>query len=193
MIRHLGSSLTDVTYVFDEPTIGLHPHDIQRMNDLLLQLRDKGNTVLVVEHKPETIAIADHVVDLGPRAGTEGGEVVFEGTVEGLRASETITGRHLDDRAALKPRCGRRRARSRYAAPTPQPEGRRRRHPARRAGGGHRRGRSGKSPLINGSVSGRDGVVSVDQAAIRARGAATRPRTPGCSTRSARRSPRPTA
>ena len=103
MIRHLGSSLTDVTYVFDEPTIGLHPHDIQRMNDLLLRLRDKGNTVLVVEHEPETIAIADHVVDLGPRAGTDGGEVVFEGTVEGLRASGTITGRHLDDRASLKP------------------------------------------------------------------------------------------
>ena len=102
MIRHLGSSLTDVTYVFDEPTIGLHPHDIQRMNDLLLQLRDKGNTVLVVEHKPEAIAIADHVVDLGPGAGTGGGEVVFEGTVDGLRASGTITGRHLDDRAALK-------------------------------------------------------------------------------------------
>ena len=100
MIRHLGSSLTDVTYVFDEPTIGLHPHDIQRMNDLLLQLRDKGNTVLVVEHKPETIAIADHVVDLGPGAGTAGGTVCFEGTVEGLRASGTITGRHLDDRAA---------------------------------------------------------------------------------------------
>ena len=102
MIRHLGSSLTDVTYVFDEPTIGLHPHDIQRMNDLLLQLRDKGNTVLVVEHKPETIAIADRVVDLGPRAGTEGGEVVYEGSVEGLRDSDTITGRHLDDRASLE-------------------------------------------------------------------------------------------
>ncbi|MYR44752.1 excinuclease ABC subunit UvrA [Streptomyces sp. SID5910] len=102
MIRHLGSSLTDVTYVFDEPTIGLHPHDIQRMNDLLLRLRDKGNTVLVVEHKPESIAIADHVVDLGPGAGTAGGTVCFEGTVEGLRASDTITGRHLDDRAALK-------------------------------------------------------------------------------------------
>ncbi|MFJ8184807.1 ATP-binding cassette domain-containing protein [Streptomyces sp. NPDC096105] len=102
MIRHLGSSLTDVTYVFDEPTIGLHPHDIQRMNDLLLRLRDKGNTVLVVEHKPEAIAIADHVVDLGPGAGTEGGTVCFEGTVEGLRASGTITGRHLDDRASLK-------------------------------------------------------------------------------------------
>jgi excinuclease UvrABC ATPase subunit len=102
MIRQLGSSLTDVTYVFDEPTIGLHPHDIERMNDLLLQLRDKGNTVLVVEHKPETIAIADHVVDLGPKAGAEGGEVMFEGTVEGLRKSDTITGSHLDDRAALK-------------------------------------------------------------------------------------------
>ncbi|MFI2414747.1 ATP-binding cassette domain-containing protein [Streptomyces sp. NPDC018947] len=102
MIRHLGSSLTDVTYVFDEPTIGLHPHDIQRMNDLLLRLRDKGNTVLVVEHKPETIAIADHVVDLGPGAGTAGGTVCFEGTVEGLRTSGTITGRHLDDRAGLK-------------------------------------------------------------------------------------------
>ena len=103
MIRHLGSSLTDVTYVFDEPTIGLHPHDVQRMNDLLLRLRDKGNTVLVVEHKPAAIAIAEHVVDLGPGAGTAGGEVVFEGTVAGLRASGTLTGRHLDDRAALKP------------------------------------------------------------------------------------------
>src|SRR5687767_14537327 len=102
MIRHLGSSLTDVTYVFDEPTIGLHPHDVQRMNDLLLQLRDKGNTVLVVEHDPEAIAIADHVVDLGPGAGSAGGEVVFEGDVDGLRDSSTITGRHLDDRAALK-------------------------------------------------------------------------------------------
>jgi excinuclease UvrABC ATPase subunit len=102
MIRHLGSSLTDVTYVFDEPTAGLHPHDVQRMNDLLLRLRDKGNTVLVVEHEPETIAIADHVVDLGPGAGTAGGSVCFEGTVEGLRASGTLTGRHLDDRAGLK-------------------------------------------------------------------------------------------
>src|SRR6202022_4084407 len=102
MIRHLGSALTDVTYVFDEPTTGLHPHDIQRMNALLLRLRDKGNTVLVVEHKPETIAIADHVVDLGPGAGTAGGTVCFEGTVDELRASGTITGRHLDDRAALK-------------------------------------------------------------------------------------------
>src|ERR1051325_11580134 len=103
MIRHLGSALTDVTYVFDEPTIGLHPHDIQRMNELLLRLRDKGNTVLVVEHKPETIVIADHVVDLGPGAGTEGGTVVFDGTVEGLLASGTLTGRHLNDRASVKP------------------------------------------------------------------------------------------
>jgi excinuclease UvrABC ATPase subunit len=103
MIRHLGSSLTDVTYVFDEPTIGLHPHDIARMNDLLIQLRDKGNTVLVVEHKPETIAIGDHVVDLGPGAGTGGGTVCYEGTVEGLRTSDTLTGRHFDDRAKLKP------------------------------------------------------------------------------------------
>ena len=102
MIRHLGSALTDVTYVFDEPTVGLHPHDIQRMNELLLQLRDKGNTVLVVEHKPETIAIADHVVDLGPRAGVHGGEIQFEGTVDALRASDTLTGRHLDYRAKLK-------------------------------------------------------------------------------------------
>ena len=120
MIRHLGSSLTDVTYVFDEPTIGLHPHDIERMNDLLLQLRDKGNTVLVVEHKPEAIAIADHVVDLGPGAGAGGGEVVFEGTVEGLRESDTLTGRHLDDRAALKDDGARAvRASWRSAAPTP--------------------------------------------------------------------------
>jgi excinuclease UvrABC ATPase subunit len=102
MIRHLGSALTDVTYVFDEPTIGLHPHDVQQMNDLLLRLRDKGNTVLVVEHEPETIAIADHVVDLGPGAGTAGGTVCYEGTVDGLRASGTLTGRHLGDRAALK-------------------------------------------------------------------------------------------
>jgi excinuclease UvrABC ATPase subunit len=168
MIRHLGSSLTDVTYVFDEPTIGLHPHDIQRMNELLLQLRDKGNTVLVVEHDPETIAIADHVVDLGPGAGTQGGTVCFEGTVEGLRASDTITGRHLDDRAALK-------------------------EPIRRpAGTLEIRGAtthnlrdvdvdiplgvlvvitgvagSGKSSLIQDSVSGQDGVVSIDQGAIR--------------------------
>ena len=168
MIRQLGSSLTDVTYVFDEPTIGLHPHDIQRMNDLLLQLRDKGNTVLVVEHKPEAIAIADHVVDLGPGAGTAGGEVVFEGTVDGLRASGTLTGRHLDDRAALKASV---RAPSGAlevrGASTAQPAGRRRRHPARRAGGGDRRGRVGQELADPGSVSGRDGVVSVDQAAIR--------------------------
>jgi excinuclease UvrABC ATPase subunit len=168
MIRHLGSSLTDVTYVFDEPTIGLHPHDIQRMNELLLQLRDKGNTVLVVEHKPEAIAIADHVVDLGPGAGTAGGEVVFEGSVEGLRASATLTGRHLDDRVALK-----------QAVRTP-------------VGALEVRGAdthnlqgvdvdiplgvlcvvtgvagSGKSSLIHGSVSDRDGVVAIDQTAIR--------------------------
>jgi len=168
MIRHLGSSLTDVTYVFDEPTIGLHPHDIQRMNDLLLQLRDKGNTVLVVEHKPEAIAIGDHVVDLGPGAGTAGGEVVFEGTVDALRASGTLTGRHLDDRASLKPSARK---------PSGQMEV--------RGASTHNLqdvdvdvplgvlvvvtgvAGSGKSSLIHGSVSGRDGVVSVDQAAIR--------------------------
>jgi excinuclease UvrABC ATPase subunit len=168
MIRHLGSSLTDVTYVFDEPTIGLHPHDIQRMNDLLLQLRDKGNTVLVVEHKPETIAIADHVVDLGPKAGTEGGEVTFEGTVEGLRGSDTITGRHLGDRAALKDEL-------RASSGTLEVRGADT-HNLRDldvdiplgiltvvtgvAG-------SGKSSLIRGSVSGREGVVAIDQGAIR--------------------------
>lgn len=168
MIRHLGSSLTDVTYVFDEPTIGLHPHDIQRMNDLLLRLRDKGNTVLVVEHKPEAIAIADHVVDLGPRAGTEGGEVVFEGTVDGLRASDTLTGQHLDDRATLKP-----------AVRTPTGK-----LGVRGAGTNNLQdvdvdiplgvltvvtgvAGSGKSSLIHGSVSGQEGVVTVDQAAIR--------------------------
>ncbi|WP_431928849.1 ATP-binding cassette domain-containing protein [Amycolatopsis tucumanensis] len=168
MIRHLGSSLTDVTYVFDEPTIGLHPHDIQRMNNLLLQLRDKGNTVLVVEHKPEAIAIADHVVDLGPRAGTEGGEVVYEGTVEGLRASGTLTGRHLDDRATLKPSVR-------------EPSGK---LEVRGANTHNLRdvdvdiplgvlvvvtgvAGSGKSSLIHGSVSGRDGVVTVDQGAIK--------------------------
>ena len=168
MIRHLGSSLTDVTYVFDEPTAGLHPHDIKRMNDLLLRLRDKGNTVLVVEHEPETIAIADHAVDLGPGAGTAGGEVVFEGTVAGLRASGTLTGRHLDDRACLKP-----------SVRTP-------------SGVLEVRGAStnnlhdvdvdiplavlvvvtgvagsGKSSLVHGSVSGREGVVAVDQTPIR--------------------------
>ena len=168
MIGHLGSSLTDVTYVFDEPTIGLHPHDIQRMNDLLLRLRDKGNTVLVVEHKPETIAIADHIVDLGPGGGAGGGEVVFEGTVDGLRASGTLTGRHLSDRASLKPSVRR-------------PSGVLKVRGARThnlknvdvdiplgvlvvvtgvAG-------SGKSSLIHGSVSGRDEVVSIDQTSIR--------------------------
>ena len=168
MIGHLGSSLTDVTYVFDEPTIGLHPHDIQRMNDLLLRLRDKGNTVLVVEHKPEAIAIADHVVDLGPGAGTAGGEVVFEGTVEGLRASGTITGRHFDDRAALK---------ETVRAPTGTLEIRGAvMHNLRDVDVDIPLGvltvvtgvaGSGKSSLIHGSVSGRDGVVSVDQAPIR--------------------------
>jgi excinuclease UvrABC ATPase subunit len=168
MIRQLGSSLTDVTYVFDEPTVGLHPHDIERMNDLLLELRDKGNTVLVVEHKPETIAIGDHVVDLGPRAGTEGGEVVFQGSVEGLRGSDTITGRHLDDRAELK-------------ASVREPSG----TLEVRGAGTHNLqdvdvdiplgvlvvvtgvAGSGKSSLIDGSVAGRDGVISVDQAPIR--------------------------
>ena len=165
MIRHLGSSLTDVTYVFDEPTIGLHPHDIQRMNDLLLRLRDKGNTVLVVEHKPETIAIADHVVDLGPGAGAAGGEVVFEGTVDGLRASGTLTGRHLDDRAALKPSVrtpsGALEVRG---ADDAQPAGRRRRHPARRARGGDRRGGVGQEladPRL-GVRPGRGGVGRPD-------------------------------
>jgi excinuclease UvrABC ATPase subunit len=167
MIRHLGSSLTDVTYVFDEPTIGLHPHDIQRMNELLLRLRDKGNTVLVVEHKPEVIAIADHVVDLGPRAGTAGGEVVFAGTVAGLRASGTLTGRHLSDRVALKPSV-------RRSSSVMKVRGART-HNLKNvdidlplgvlvvvtgvAG-------SGKSSLIRGSVCGRDGVVSVDQTPI---------------------------
>jgi excinuclease UvrABC ATPase subunit len=168
MIRHLGSSLTDVTYVFDEPTVGLHPHDVQRMNDLLLQLRDKGNTVLVVEHKPEAIAIADHVVDLGPGAGAGGGTICFEGTVEGLRASGTTTGRHLDDRAALKDVA---------RTPTGALE--------IRGADSHNLQKvdvdiplgvlcvitgvagSGKSSLIQGSVTGRDGVVTVDQGAIR--------------------------
>jgi excinuclease UvrABC ATPase subunit len=168
MIRHLGSPLTDTTYVFDEPTIGLHPHDIERMNDLLLALRDKGNTVLVVEHKPETIAIADHAVDLGPGAGTEGGEVVFEGTVEGLRASDTLTGRHLDERAALKPSVR-------------TPEG----VLEVRGASTHNLqdvdidiplgvlvvvtgvAGSGKSSLVNGSIAPRPGVVSVDQSAIK--------------------------
>jgi excinuclease UvrABC ATPase subunit len=168
MVRQLGSSLTDVTYVFDEPTVGLHPHDIQRMNDLLLRLRDKGNTVLVIEHKPEAIAIADHVIDLGPGAGTAGGTVCFEGTVEGLRTSGTITGRHLDDRARLKPS---------VRTPSGALE-------VRGASTHNLRdvdvdiplgalvvvtgvAGSGKSSLIHGSVSGREGVVTVDQAAIR--------------------------
>jgi len=168
MIRHLGSSLTDVTYVFDEPTIGLHPHDIQRMNDLLERLRDKGNTVLVVEHKPEVIAIADHVVDLGPGAGTAGGEVVFEGTVDGLRASGTLTGRHLNDRASLKPVV-------RKASGAMKVRGART-HNLKNVNVDIPLGvlvvvtgvaGSGKSSLIHGSVSGRDGVVSVDQTAIR--------------------------
>ena len=168
MIRHLGSALTDVTYIFDEPTIGLHPHDIQRMNTLLLQLRDKGNTVLVVEHKPETIAIADHVVDLGPGAGAAGGEVTFEGAYEDLVASDTITGRHLSYRAALKPS---------VRKPTGV-------IPVRGAKTNNLQhvdvdiplgvlvvvtgvAGSGKSSLIHGSVSGREGVVAIDQAAIR--------------------------
>ena len=168
MIRHLGSALTDVTYVFDEPTIGLHPHDIQRMNGLLLSLRDKGNTVLVVEHKPEVVAIADHVVDLGPGAGTAGGEVVFEGDVAALRRSGTVTGRHLGDRATLK-----REVRTPSAALE-----------IRGAATNNLRdvsldiplgvlvvltgvAGSGKSSLVDGSVAGRDGVVVIDQAAIR--------------------------
>ncbi len=194
MIRHLGSSLTDVTYVFDEPTIGLHPHDIQRMNDLLLRLRDKGNTVLVVEHKPEAIAIADHVVDLGPGAGTAGGEVVFEGTVDGLRASGTLTGRHLDDRAVPEGRGADADGRAGGARRgTAQPAGRRRRHPARRARRGHRRRRVGQE-LADRRLGRRaaTGWCRSTRARSAARGAATRRRTPGCSTRSARRSRRPT-
>ncbi|MGQ4417853.1 ATP-binding cassette domain-containing protein, partial [Streptomyces sp. SAS_269] len=168
MIRHLGSSLTDVTYVFDEPTAGLHPHDIQRMNELLLRLRDKGNTVLVVEHKPEMIAIADHVVDLGPGAGTAGGAVCFEGTLEGLRASGTLTGRHLDDRAAVK---------KTVRKPTGTLE-------IRGASANNLRdvdvdiplgvlavvtgvAGSGKSSLVHGSIPAGAGVVSVDQTPIR--------------------------
>ena len=168
MIRHLGSSLTDVTYVFDEPTIGLHPHDIQRMNALLLQLRDKGNTVLVVEHKPEAIAIADHVVDLGPLAGAHGGQVMFEGTVEGLRASDTLTGRHLDDRATVKPSV-------RGATGAMQIRGASE-HNLRDVDVDIPLGvltvitgvaGSGKSSLIHGSVARRDDVVAIDQGAIK--------------------------
>ena len=168
MIRHLGSALTDVTYVFDEPSVGLHPHDVSRLNTLLRQLRDLGNTVLVVEHKPEVIAVAEHVVDLGPGAGSAGGQVVFEGTVEGLRASGTLTGRHLDDRAALKPT---------VRTPTGSLE-------VRGAATHNLTGLdvdvplgvlvvvtgvagSGKSSLVHGSVAGRDGVVVVDQGAIK--------------------------
>ncbi|ADB48926.1 ATP-binding cassette domain-containing protein [Conexibacter woesei] len=168
MIRHLGSSLTDVTYVFDEPTIGLHPHDIERMNELLLQLRDKGNTVLVVEHKPEVIAIADHVVDLGPHAGTGGGEVVFEGTVEGLRTSGTLTGRHLDDRASLKPSVRRPSgAMEVRGADTHNLQGVDVDIPLGVLVAVTGVAGSGKSSLIHGSVAGRDGVVVIDQAAIR--------------------------
>ncbi|HWD65677.1 MAG TPA: excinuclease ABC subunit UvrA [Solirubrobacteraceae bacterium] len=168
MIRQLGSSLTDVTYVFDEPTAGLHPHDVQRMNDLLVQLRDKGNTVLVVEHEPETIAVADHVVDLGPGAGTGGGTVCFEGAVEGLRASGTLTGRHLDDRAEFK-------ASIRHGEGALEVRG---------ASTHNLQGvdvdiplgvlvvitgvaGSGKSSLMQGSVAGREGVVTIDQTPIR--------------------------
>ncbi len=168
MVGHLGSALTDVTYVFDEPTVGLHPHDIQRMNSLLVRLRDKGNTVLVVEHKPETIAMADHVVDLGPGAGAAGGEVVFEGDVKGLRKSGTLTGRHLSDRRSLKPS---------VRTPSGALEVRgARTHNLKNLNVDIPLGvlvvvtgvaGSGKSSLIHGSVSGRDGVVSIDQTAIR--------------------------
>jgi excinuclease UvrABC ATPase subunit len=168
MVGHLGSSLTDVTYVFDEPTVGLHPHDIQRMNGLLLRLRDKGNTVLVVEHKPETITIADHVVDLGPGPGAAGGTVCFEGTVADLRTSGTVTGRHLDDRARLKPTVRERRGALEVRGANT--------HNLRDVDVDLPLGvlvvvtgvaGSGKSSLIHGSVAGRDGVVVVDQSAIR--------------------------
>jgi excinuclease UvrABC ATPase subunit len=168
MIRHLGSSLTDVTYVFDEPTIGLHPHDVQRMNDLLLRLRDKGNTVLVVEHDPESIAIADHVVDLGPGAGSAGGSVCYEGDVEGLRGSDTTTGRHLDDRATLKGSVRSSSGAMEIRGATA--------HNLQNVDVDIPLGvlcvvtgvaGSGKSSLIHGSVAGRDGVVVIDQGAIR--------------------------
>jgi excinuclease UvrABC ATPase subunit len=168
MIRHLGSSLTDVTYVFDEPTIGLHPHDIQRMNELLLQLRDKGNTVLVVEHKPEVIGIADHVVDLGPGAGADGGEVVFEGTVAKLRTSGTLTGKHLGDRTALKESVREANGTLEIRDATT--------HNLQDVDVDIPLGvlvvltgvaGSGKSSLVDGSLAGRDGVVLVDQTAIR--------------------------
>jgi excinuclease UvrABC ATPase subunit len=168
MVRHLGSSLTDVTYVFDEPTIGLHPHDIQRMNDLLRRLRDKGNSVLVVEHKPEVIAIADHVVDLGPGAGSTGGEVVFEGSVDKLRASGTLTGRHLNDRVSLKQSVRKQSGIIKVRGADA--------HNLKNVDVDIPLGvlvvvtgvaGSGKSSLIHGSVSGREGVVSVDQTPIR--------------------------
>ena len=168
MIRHLGSALTDVTYVFDEPTIGLHPHDIERMNELLLRLRDKGNTVLVVEHKPEAIAIADHVVDLGPGAGSAGGEVVFEGSYDDLRASDTVTGRHLDDRATLKDAVRERTGVLEVRGAST--------HNLRDVDVDIPLGvlcvltgvaGSGKSSLVQGSVAGRDGVVVIDQGAIK--------------------------
>ncbi|CCH33815.1 excinuclease ABC subunit UvrA [Actinosynnema sp. NPDC047251] len=168
MIRHLGSSLTDVTYVFDEPTTGLHPHDIERMNNLLLRLRNKGNTVLVVEHKPETIVIADHVVDLGPGAGTGGGTVCFEGTVEGLRASDTITGRHFDDRASVKEAVREPRGALEIRGAST--------HNLRDVDVDIPLGvlvvvtgvaGSGKSSLVHGSIPAGEGVVSVDQGAIR--------------------------
>ena len=168
MIRHLSSSLTDITYVFDEPTIGLHPHDIQRMNELLYRLRDKGNTVLVVEHKPETIAIADHIVDLGPGAGTDGGQICFEGTFDELRTSDTVTGHHIDDRVAIK---------ENVRAPVGAMEIRgAETHNLKNVDVDIPLGTlvvvtgvagSGKSSLIHGSVVSRDGVVSVDQAAIK--------------------------
>jgi excinuclease UvrABC ATPase subunit len=168
LIRHLGSSLTDVTYVFDEPTIGLHPHDIQRMNDLLLRLRDKGNTVLVVEHKPEMIAIADHIVDLGPGAGTAGGSICYEGTLEGLRASGTLTGRHLDDRASVKESVRPHKGALEIRGATE--------HNLRNVDVDIPLGvlvvvtgvaGSGKSSLVHGSIPGGAGVVSIDQGAIR--------------------------
>ena len=168
MIRHLGSSLTDVSYVFDEPTIGLHPHDIAKMNELLLRLRDKGNTVLVVEHKPETIEIADHVVDLGPGAGAAGGTICFEGTVSGLRQSATVTGRHLDDRASLKQRVRSPKGKLEVRGASS--------HNLRKVDVDIPLGvlvvvtgvaGSGKSSLIHGSVSSRDGVVAIDQTPIK--------------------------
>jgi excinuclease UvrABC ATPase subunit len=168
MVRHLGSSLTDITYVFDEPTIGLHPHDIQRMNELLVLLRDKGNTVLVVEHKPEVIAIADHVVDLGPGAGTAGGQLCYEGTVAGLHASDTLTGRHLDHRVELRRDVRERTGEVTITGATL--------HNLRDVTVSIPLGvmtvvtgvaGSGKSSLIHGYLPRHEGVVVVDQSAIR--------------------------